>query len=290
MEDPAFKLSYDTHAKGRVVTVTETLEMRADHVPAAEIAGYADKVRAARDALGVNLFLPDAAPAAAGAGLNWPVAMLSCVMLAGALWLARRAWRHDPAPRGPRSPDDPQGFGGWLILPMIGVVVGPLRVLHDVWGTLPAFSADTWTRLTVPGSESYNPSWAPFLLTELGCNIVMTVFWMLLPVLFFRRRSSLPRLYIAVLGASLLVRLLDGLAATAMSPEAPVDAKDWATFIRDVLSYGLWSWYFLVSRRVAATFVNRLHPVPVAAVPAPGPAAPSTPPAEPLGEPSVSQA
>jgi len=298
VEDPAFKLSYDTRSKGSVVTVTETLEMRADNVPAAAMAGYADNVRAARDALGLSLFLPDVPPAAAGAGLNWPVAMLALVMLAGALWLARRAWRHDPAPRGPVSPDDPQGLSGWLILPMIGIVAGPLHMLYDLWGTLPAYSADTWARLTLPGSDAYSPWWAPFLLTELGCNIVLCVFWGLLPVLFFRRRSSLPRFYIAVLAASLLVRLVDDFAASAMSAENPVDPKELAIFLRDVLSSGLWSWYFLVSRRVAATFVRRLHPAPVSAAPAPTPAvepaAPvassSTPPPAPVGEPSVSEA
>lgn len=297
VEDPAFKLSYDTHSKGNVVTVTETLEMRADNVPAATIGSYADNVRAARDALGLSLFLPDVAPASAGPGLNLPVAMLALVMLAGAVWLARRAWRHDPAPRGPISPDDPQGLRGWLILPMIGIVAGPIRMLFDVWGTLPTYAADTWARLTLPGSESYSPWWAPFLLTELGCNIALAVFWVLLPILFFRRRSSLPRFYIAVLGATLLVRLLDNLAATAMSAENPVDPKEWATFVRDVVSFGLWSWYFLVSRRVAATFVQRLPSAPGAVAPTPTPAvepaAPaassSTPPA-PVGEPSVSEA
>jgi len=105
-------------------------------------------------------------------------------------------------------------------------------MVFDMWGTLATYNADTWARLTLPGSESYNPWWAPFLLTELACNIALTVFWVLLPLLFFRRRSSLPRFYIAVRGASLLVRLLDDLAAAAMSTQNPVGPKEWATHSR----------------------------------------------------------
>jgi hypothetical protein len=35
---------------------------------------------------------------------------------------------------------------------------------------------------------------------------------------------------------------------------------DWFTLARDTISGALWSWYFVASRRVAATFVERLNP------------------------------
>jgi len=272
VDDPAFRLSYDSGSKGSVVTVNEKLEILADHVQADAVAGFADKVRAARDALGVRLIMPDVAPAKGGAGLNWPVVLLALVMLGGSAWLARRVWRYDPPAREPVSPDAPTGLGGWLILPMLGIVIGPFRMLIDIAGLLPVYAADNWNRLTAPGGENYDAWWAPYLLTALGVNLLLMVFWTMLPFVFFRRRTSLPRLFIALLGVSLLIRVLDQLAAASMASVAANDATAWAPLFRDGVSMLIWSRYFMVSRRVAATFVVRLDPKGGQARPQPEPA------------------
>jgi transglutaminase-like putative cysteine protease len=303
VDDPAFRLHVDSRVNGAVVTLTESLQMLADHVEPNAIAGFADKVRSARDLLGVRLLMPDVAPGAAGSGVNWPVVLLGLVMLAGAAWLARRAWRYDPPPRTPTSPDAPSGLRGWLILPMLGIVFAPFRMLHDLSDLIPTYASSSWMRLTIPGSDSYSPWWAPYLLSELGCNLVLAAFWVMLPVAFFRRRTSLPRLFIVVSIASLVVRVLDLVAGAALSVATTSDAREWAELARDTASTLLWSWYFLASRRVAATFVVRLggagkaRPVAdVAAVAAPAEApspphvADAAPPPLPPGEPTASQA
>lgn len=267
VEDPAFRLSYDTRASGAVVTVAEKLEMLADHVKPGAIAAFADKVRSGRDALGVRLMMPDAAPAASGPGLNWPVLLLGLVMLGGAIWLAQRVWRWDPPPRTATSPDAPSGLGGWLILPMLAIVLSPLRLAHDLWDVLPTYASTSWTRLTVPGAEQYSPWWAPYLLTELGGNLLLAVFWVMMPFLFFRRRTSLPRVFVVVLAAQLAFLVLDEIAGTLLPTTTPGDPKAWAQLIRQGLWLLVWGRYFHVSRRVAATFTVRRGPSAADAAP-----------------------
>lgn len=261
VEDPAFKYSFDSSAAGSVVTTTERLDMLADHLPADRIAGYVEHVRGVRDSLGVSLYMPDAASApTASGGMNWPVAMLGLFIAGGAAWLMMRAWRWDPAPRAAPA-GAPSGIRGWLILPSIAVVVSPLNLLWSFFSNLSGYSASSWSDLTVSGGAHYSALWAPFLLGEMALNILLVASSLLLARLFFGRRSSLPWAFVGFLMTALLVRTLD-LSLTSMMPvkAGTVTPMDWATLTRDGVSGVLWSWYFLVSRRVAATFIERLHP------------------------------
>ena len=273
IEDPAFKFSDDTNARGSVVTVTERLQMLADHVPPDRVAAFVAQVKKARRSLGLELYMPDATAASQDGGLNWPVVLLGLIMAAGASWLARLAWRHDPAPSPRGGPDVPSGLAGWLILPAIGAVVNPLRIAKGFLATLAPFAPDVWSRLTVAGGEHYSAWWAPFLLLELAANIVLIAWSVTVLLLFFRKRTSLPRLYIAFLWASVLFTALDTAGAAMLPSGEAATPEELALMIRDMFSAGIWTWYFLVSRRVAATFVRRLRPAPedVAAPPAPAP-------------------
>ena len=260
VEDPAFRYRFANSTAGSVVTTTEHLDMLADHVQPADVAGYAAHVRKMRDSLGLRLFMPDAVPAAqASGGMNWPIALLALFMAGGAAWLVRRAWQWDPAPR-PAAAGAPQGLGGWLILPMIAVVASPIRMLASIATNLPAYSAGTWASLTVSGSAHYSALWAPVLLGELAAGILLFAFSLLVAWLFFSRRSSLPRAYVIFLAVALVERALDlGITVTMPVKAGTVTPSDWITLMRDLVSASIWSSYFLTSQRVAATFVERLH-------------------------------
>ena len=144
---------------------------------------------------------------------------------------------------------------------MIGVVLSPLRMFKDVYDSLHTYSAGNWAELTVSGGARYNPILAPYLLGELAANILQIAFALLLVRMFFSRRSSFPRAFIAFLATAAAIQALDlGIAVAAFSRSDHSTALATATLIRDIVSGALWSWYFLVSKRVAATFVERLHP------------------------------
>jgi transglutaminase-like putative cysteine protease len=275
VEDPAFRFSYDTSAAGPVVKMTERLEFRADQVPADKVAAYVTQVKRARDTLGISLYLPDDAPKAASGGFNWLVALLGLCMFGGAVWLARQLYRYDPPPRAGDFADAPRGIAGWLLLPALGLSLKPLLLAKDLWSILPAYATDTWSTLTVAGSAGYNPVWAPVLLCGLGMNILLIVFAVTLALLFFRKRSNLPPAYAAFLWVSVVFTVIDQATAQAVLAKDPTNAFEWNLVVRDVVSALIWGSYFLVSRRVASTFVRRLHQPPdVGSEPADAVAAP----------------
>ena len=217
---------------------------------------YVGNLQRARQALDYGLTWRDEVPVADfWASLNWPLLMVGAMSLLLAAWAASLAYRHDPAPP-PAVAGAPSGFGGWLFLLALVVGVWPLRLLKTILETLPAYATPRWTLLTSPGSEAYHPGWAPLLLAALVVNLGLLVFSVLTLWLFFKRRSSAPRVLIATMWTSFVLLVADQLATPLMLPD---HAPEWGSMLKLGLGSALWTGYLLRSRRVRATFVRRLH-------------------------------
>lgn len=275
--DPTFEFERRITLKDKLLVFADRFRSRADHVTSADTARYVANLERARDAAGYVLYqydevAPAASPPAAAHSVlerfNWSVALVAIMMLALWIVLAAKLYRYDPPP--PAAPIDMKlhGIRGWLILPAIGVVVHPLRVMYETFADVSMYAADTWAGLTTIGNAAYHPLWAPVLLYELGANLAIVVFALLLLVMFFQKRRLVPLLYLGVVGGSVTIHAVD-LALTSSIPAAAAEiaAKDWRELGRGIAVVAIWGSYFLVSRRVKATFVNGRDgaPTPAAA-------------------------
>ncbi|XHS79055.1 DUF3857 domain-containing protein [Burkholderiaceae bacterium UC74_6] len=245
------------------VVVTEAYKSLDDEVPALEAQDYNDKINRAKNSLGYTLYDLQAQGAGGGTGaggVNWPVLVIGLGLLAA---LARGAWRlyqWDPAPSLSVYPDGPRGLGGWLLLLGFGLLVRLGMGVSELAGILPAYSIDSWNVLTTPGGEAYHALWAPVMLIELAAVLTFVIGAGLLLVLFCRRRSSFPRLMMALMWTvvvftgvdAVLVHLLP--VAQTGSTGSTGSGAEW---FRALLSAAIWSSYLDRSRRVANTFVER---------------------------------
>ena len=151
-----------------------------------------------------------------------------------------------------------EGLGGWLILVGFGLAVTPLRILVLVLkDLLPAMTGETWAMLTTPGTEIYHPLWAPLLYFEVLGNLFFIGAALVLLVLFFKRKKIFPTLMIGFylfnlvfIGVDAIVGEMIPFIAEQSDPES---AKE---VIRSVVGALIWVPYFLVSKRVKATFTR----------------------------------
>jgi len=133
-------------------------------------------------------------------------------------------------------------IGGWLILVAIGLVLSPVSILLFISSDiLPAFSA-------VPLSEVSN-EFRFYLYLDLALNLSLFVYIIFVIVLFFKRRTVTPKLVISLYILNLLFILADRLVFKS------INESQW-TFgiISGVASSLIWIPYFLISKRVKATF------------------------------------
>lgn len=175
---------------------------------------------------------------------------------------------HNPyaAPRAPVADDvskaeaaaGPRGIGGWLILPLLGLILTPFRIgLQTVSDVLPAVQPATWSALTTPGSKAYHPLWAPAIIFELGANAMLILFSVVLVWLFFRKSRRVPLLMIVWLLAIIAAQGIDLAFANQIPAVAALpDTDAIKNLVRSVVGAVIWVPYFLVSKRVKNTFTG----------------------------------
>lgn len=140
-----------------------------------------------------------------------------------------------------------EGFGGWLILPMIGVCLAPVRTL-----------AEGATLLASYGPVLALPNGKAVVAIEVALNLFLLALQIVTLVAMFGRRSTFPKLFRWLWIASMVLPILDIAAVSAflgVSPTALLDA-DMARVAVAAVVMGLWVWYMQASVRVKNTFTR----------------------------------
>lgn len=303
IRDAAFSLRRTVQGEDRRLLIRDDFRSLAGHVEPQDAAAYAADIEKARKLVGYVIYKGDTStatapsPAAAQGQLNLPILLLALVILALFVKLALGWHRWDPAPAPTLNGETEPGLGGPLLLMALGIGVNGFLIVQNGLEVLPAYGLGLWNELTVVGGARYHPAMAPLLLVELVALLAQSVGWVLLAVVFFRRRSSAVRIWLVFMWGTAIFSLLDHLAVSIIPLLADAAGKGGlGKAIRSLVIVGFWTWYLLTSERVKKTFVRRYRearaegpggesgtPAPVAAA-QPQPAEPQAGPDVPAGQ------
>lgn len=264
VDDPAFHFEQTVLVDGARVVMLDHYQALTDQVDAQDMPRYVSDLARAREGAGYELWWRKGAAATAGiiakpSGLdrmNWPLAMLTLAMFGFWTWLAVAVYRYDPPP----SDDDGDkrwfGIGGWLLLFALGLLLRPLLYGATLMHLANAMSFDRWSQLTTYGSHAYNALWAPLLLLELAHASGQFVFSWLLLLLFFRHRSSFPRVVLLTMITGVVLNVVD-VSLASLIPAIKATPQGHTRLVESIIGAAIWTAYLLQSRRVKATFVRR---------------------------------
>jgi len=154
--------------------------------------------------------------------------------------------------------DGPKGLGGWLILVILGLVISPVRIGYFLaTAHLPLFRDGGWSELTTVGTAAYHHLWAPLLIFEIVGNVGSIVLAVVTLVLLVKRSRHTPLLAIAWLSWTAGFVAIDFIVADFIpAVAAQADPDSTKELIRSLVAAGIWIPYFLISKRVKATFVE----------------------------------
>ncbi len=144
-----------------------------------------------------------------------------------------------------QAPNKLAGISGWLILPAIGAAVAPLFIGFQTAAGLSAFQY----------MSKVNGLVGAFILIEFLANVGLTAFACYNAWTFFKRKRNAPKVYIALLLASLGIQAADAAIGASLFNMAP-DAEAGRDIGRAIVGCLVWIPYFLVSKRVKATFTE----------------------------------
>lgn len=142
----------------------------------------------------------------------------------------------------------PQGIKGWLILPVIWLIISPIGagylLLTQFW---PIFRDGAWEQLTTPGTAVYHHLWGPLITYEIIGMLVITVLAMTTLVLLFRKSKKAPVFAIAWLGINAVFVFLDSVFAGLIPAAAQTSASDLRAVSFAIAGAILFIPYFIVS-------------------------------------------
>jgi hypothetical protein len=149
--------------------------------------------------------------------------------------------------------DGPEGIGGWLVLPIIGMFLTPVQALLQL-GQYSGLG-DNFQFLTF-GQKAF------VSLEIIGNVAIALIFPIVLLILLFNKRRAFPRLYVVWAVANLVFILGDLLAAKILFGELfeasgtqLIDGETMQAIFRAIVLMAIWVPYMLNSRRVRNTFV-----------------------------------
>lgn len=252
IRDAAFR-GYSRIAKtGDQAIIEWGLHTLRDYVPASEIDSYSEDLRRLRDAVGFELTIAGAIPDTTSrfrlSALTLGTALLGVLAGLAVAGLARaRPRRPDVAALGVRP--RLSGFGGWLIVLALAVVVVALALpVETIMLTGKFVDARVWDRLSrIRGGSLLSH----LVVGEIFCSWAFVAISIAATAAFFRRDRRFPLIYATLLAGLTVYHFCDWLALPAeyklrSGPEL---------WLAPLASAILWISYLAMSRRVAATFV-----------------------------------
>lgn len=253
--------SYEQRASyyGNKLLVTHNYERKKDFVAAKDVRKYiADHKKIQDDLSYFVTYDLEAATAIENSGLSWISILLVILTIGfGGYWAYRLYYDYDV----PARVKDKKGknIGGWLILIAIGLIFTPIVILSGLILDESYYDAYSWSALwNTPG-----PTGKPmvFLIAvEMIVNYAFVIYSTVIIILFFQRRTIVPRLMIILYGAILAFLILDTVVALALAPDLFTPQENQESFkeiIKGIFRCAIWIPYFLVSQRVKETFVRR---------------------------------
>lgn len=138
-------------------------------------------------------------------------------------------------------------IGGWLVLPLIGLVLSPILTIGVGGQELEALQSPIW-----PDVERKYPGATLLVQSELVAFLFLVILDIVCLVMFLRRKRSTPRWMITLYALNVVAAIGVGAIGAVILPRTV--SATWAG--QALLSAIIWIAYFCKAKRVRATFVR----------------------------------
>lgn len=252
IESDFYEYNYMVYYDDRTLTLERNYLTKDDHIPSDYFQDFVRDHTAMSDDLSFELTF-NKKVASVRKGASWFGVITGLIALGVAIWLVLHIfYYYDPLPAG-RTSQESLSIGGWLILPAIGLCIAPIRMVLQMLDFPEVYDNQTWSALF----ELARLDLLAVLFITHIYNIFALCFSVLVLVLFFQRRSSLPRILVIFFTISCLAQVADTFVSMALDPSTSVPGAI-GSVIGTVISTVIWVPYFTLSQRVKNTFVERI--------------------------------
>lgn len=185
--------------------------------------------------------------------LSWYGLFLFLISLIGSFIICYKIYHnYDPEPQSDLSED----ISGWMVLPLIGLIISFISLLYNSFIDSSLFNANVINNLVDLGWYNY----LVIISFEEFVNRFLMVAIVFLLILFFKKRSSLPRLMMYYFTYCFVILVIDYFASCFFleGQSNLIDHDDIQKEIfRSIVVAGIWIPFFYYSQKVKNTFTVR---------------------------------
>ena len=261
VKDKAFQFTRKVSFENNRLVIDYVYESLRDYVPPEDIAQYAKDLKKVNDLIYYKIRKPNPALHIGkyqykSDDINWIMVAATVVALVFFfVLLGKIMYRYDPEYIVSEDiKPSLNGIKGWLLLPAIGLVLSPIRIIVGSKDLLYVYSKTQWSIL----ADKFDVARMLFLAGEIVVNVGLLVMLTYLIVMLFQKRNTFPRFCIAFYVLSFVVVLTDLLSARFLfAGIVQIDPSDIKELIQMGVSTIVWGSYFIFSKRVKATFTQQ---------------------------------
>lgn len=192
--------------------------------------------------------------------LSWLTILLILSVVGLGTFLAHKLYYHFDPPGNELAANIP--IGGWLILPAIGLIASPFMLLYNlgIWDVV--FDRQYWINLQNLTNDK-SLAIVIFVSAEIASNLLLIIFDVVVAVLFFKRRTSVPGLISILYLVGIFLPVIDLVLYEMLFPEifSSPESNESLAIARGVVFGIIWITYFNVSQRVRDTFCIRINSI-----------------------------
>jgi len=146
--------------------------------------------------------------------------------------------------------DKPRPLGGWLTIPALGMIVGPLVIAYNVWENARMLQGPLIASL-----EQEFPGFHSTVVFETIFGAAWLAIQLCLAIMFFRKLAVVPKLMVASLAINLVMATENAFQAASILRQ-PVEFAGHGGVLHAAVLAVIWIPYFLLSKRVKETFTR----------------------------------
>lgn len=249
IDNSYYLYDYEVSYSGREIKIFTHYQTKKSYIPVEQFDKLVSDHEKMMDQLSFTLTYNK--HLAKGSSNKWPGLLIIIITIGIGIWLTLRFYNYDPEPY---FSDTSEPIGGWLILIGIGLLFTPFRLFFDFYKDPSLLGGD---RLLPLLSDGQFGLFSYILLINIY-NTLHIFFSILLLILFFKRRSSLPQFIVIYYAVNAVMALVDTIVSLSIDPSLSNSFSSYSDLIGSIFAASIWIPYFRMSVRVKETFVNRL--------------------------------
>ncbi|CAM1352034.1 DUF3857 domain-containing protein [Tenacibaculum crassostreae] len=236
-----------------VVTIDHDFKSKKDHVTVDEFGTFYSDLKRLDSSMGYSIMKYHDVNSSS----NWHKILgpiIFVFLLVFYSWLAVKIYKYDPKPVIEPHFEKNKQIGGWLILIAIGLCISPFSIIINLFSN-DIYVTGEWILL----SMNSNLMIGVLFFIEVLFNSLVLVFFPLAIALFFKKRSSFPKVYSIFLIANFVFIVVDYFLANSLSNKDIMSPSVVNTILRLFITTSIIVPYLLISDRSKETFVVRLN-------------------------------